>query len=159
MLTLILCVAVLSAQASALAFRGPQATSQAEAGDLVFPPEPTAAPKVHPDLFRRQDVKTDLIAPDNTCGYISGLEGTCSPMLLRERVLISFCTEDAYYCEADTDTCFFFPGTSTTYGLIGCCNIAQSYCGVRTTCINSVEYYSSSICDSDCEGNTYILKW
>jgi hypothetical protein len=82
MLTSVLCVAILSAQASALAFRGARATSQAEAGDLIFPPEPTAAPKVHPELLRRQDVMTDLVAPDNTCGYIGGLLGTCSPMLL-----------------------------------------------------------------------------
>jgi hypothetical protein len=62
--------------ASALAFKAPRATSEAEVGDFVFPPEPTAAPKFHVDLLRRQEVMTDLIAPDNTCGYISGLAGT-----------------------------------------------------------------------------------
>jgi hypothetical protein len=81
MLTSLLHLAVLASNASALAFKGPRATSQVETGDLIFPPEPTAAPKVHADLFRRQNVMTDLIAPNNTCGYISGLPGTCSPAL------------------------------------------------------------------------------
>ena len=88
MLTSLLYLAALASHASALAFKGPRATSQAEAGDLIFPPEPTDAPKVHADLFRRQNVMTDLIAPDNTCGFISGLEGTCLPVLCSESVLI-----------------------------------------------------------------------
>jgi hypothetical protein len=82
MVNLLIYVAALASHASALAFKGPQATSSAEAGDLIFPPEPTAAPKVHPELFRRQNVMTDLIAPDNTCGFISGLAGTRSLVLL-----------------------------------------------------------------------------
>jgi hypothetical protein len=76
MLTSLLSVAVFASHASALAFKVARATSQAEVGDLVFPPEPTAAPMVHADLLRRQNVMTDLIAPDNTCGFISGLAGT-----------------------------------------------------------------------------------
>jgi hypothetical protein len=81
MFTSLLYLAVLTCHASALAFKGPRATSQAEAGDLVFPPEPTTAPKFHADLLRRQNVMTDLIAPDNTCGFISGLAGTFSTLL------------------------------------------------------------------------------
>jgi hypothetical protein len=83
MLPSLLYLGVLASYVSALAFQGPRATSQAEIEeDLVFPPEPTAAPAVHADLFKRQNVMTDLLAPDNTCGYISGLAGIYPVMLL-----------------------------------------------------------------------------
>lgn len=86
MLPSLLHLAAFASYASALAFEGPRVTPQAGKGeDLVFPPEPTAAPKVHADLFRRQNVMTDLIAPDNTCGYISGLAGTYYVMLVGDR--------------------------------------------------------------------------
>lgn len=90
MLTSLLHLAVLASHSSALAFKGPRATSQVETGDLIFPSEPTAAPKVHADLFRRQNVMTNLVAPDNICGYISGLPGTCSTALWYDSVLIRF---------------------------------------------------------------------
>jgi hypothetical protein len=37
-------------------------------------PEITEAPSMH-ELMRRSDVLSVLVAPDNTCGYVSGLIG------------------------------------------------------------------------------------
>jgi hypothetical protein len=76
MLSSLLYLATFASYATSLAFVGPHATSLGDARILDFPLEPTTAPKAHLDLFRRQNVVTDLIAPDNTCGYISGLAGT-----------------------------------------------------------------------------------
>ena len=159
MLTSLLYVAVLASYASALAFRGPRATSPASAGDLIFPPEPTAAPKVHADLFRRQNVMTDLIAPDNTCGFISGLAGTCFTSAVMRTCANRFSTGAAFYCNPETEICAFFPGTSSTYGFIGCCDPLNFNCGARVTCVDSSQYYYSSICDNGCEKDTFTLKW
>lgn len=45
-------------------------------------PRPTQAPRLPVDLRRRQFVADAadhvLIAPDNICGYVDGLPGTCS---------------------------------------------------------------------------------
>jgi hypothetical protein len=59
----------------------PRQTSVAE--ELFDPqgwtPRPTSSPNSPLNLFQRQvfpnDAGTVLIAPDNTCGYISGLQG------------------------------------------------------------------------------------
>ena len=65
---------------SAVAFRFPRATFKAEIGDLVFPPKPTPAPPIPRHIFQRQSGSTTtfivLEAPDNTCGFISGLSST-----------------------------------------------------------------------------------
>jgi hypothetical protein len=75
MLRSLLSLTIFASSAYALAYNAPRPTSEAEFGDLVFPPDPTPAAVAPAELFRRQDVYTPLIAPDNTCGYISGLPG------------------------------------------------------------------------------------
>lgn len=47
---------------------------------LGFSPRPTAAPKVPRELFYKRDFLSNsasyvLVAPDQTCGYVSGLPG------------------------------------------------------------------------------------
>ena len=52
------------------------------AGDILDPqgwsPRPTSSPSHPANIFERQffpnDAGTVLVAPDNTCGYISGLQ-------------------------------------------------------------------------------------
>ena len=68
---------VFGALTNALAYEWPRATSIPE-GELQDAPRPTEAPRPH-ELLRRQyeaDVLTTMyIAPDRTCGFISGLSG------------------------------------------------------------------------------------
>ncbi|KAF5009592.1 hypothetical protein FDECE_4196 [Fusarium decemcellulare] len=106
-------------------------------------PRQTAPPSLD-DLHRRTAGKNDLItisvAPDNTCGFISGRPGA-------SRV-----------CSGDS-SCLFFPpapSRSVERGGVFCCG--TSSCEYHATCVNSVEYFESSKCDGGCEVDNYTLK-
>jgi hypothetical protein len=103
-------------------------------------PRPTSPPN-HRDLFRRQnDNEKDqyvLIAPDATCGYISGRPGA------------------SYDCGVSA-TCAFLssPGGD---GAVACCNTVE--CNARASCVDFNDYFSSSACGDGCEVDAYTLKW
>lgn len=97
-------------------------------------PRPTEAPEY--DLLRRADQGTLLYAPDNTCGFISGLEGA------------------GYTCFG-TYTCAF--SKSKDEGHVACC--ADGVCNMRFNCIDSVGYSSSSQCTGGCDVDALTLKW
>ncbi|KAH6874012.1 hypothetical protein B0T10DRAFT_588154 [Thelonectria olida] len=87
------------------------------------------------EFFRRADKLTTLWAPDNTCGYISGLRGA------------------AYTCNGDYQ-CAFEIESST--GNVGCCS--AGVCNMRYSCIDYKSYSSSSACDNSCRVDANILK-
>ncbi|KAJ8105013.1 hypothetical protein ONZ43_g7594 [Nemania bipapillata] len=134
----LLTTATLVAAVRALALDG----KPARATDVVVPdatfhlPEITQAPNVK-DLFRRDTGdQTVLIAPDNTCGYVSGRAGapiTCNT---------------AYTCAIVIEE---------SYGRAGCC--MGDDCGIRATCYDYQQVYSASVCDDGCLQDTYTLKW
>lgn len=78
-------VALFGASVHALAYPGPQATDRVIIPSDAQTPRPTLPPTLHHELFKRQVSgsasgsgsygDTILIAPDNTCGYVSGLPG------------------------------------------------------------------------------------
>jgi hypothetical protein len=43
--------------------------------ELIRPPRPTEGPRRPPPELLRRDATVDLVGPDNTCGFISGLAG------------------------------------------------------------------------------------
>ncbi|KAH6996781.1 hypothetical protein EDB80DRAFT_688169 [Ilyonectria destructans] len=96
-------------------------------------PRPTEAPEY--DLLRRADQGTLLYAPDNTCGFISGLEGA------------------GYTCFG-TYTCAF--SISKDEGHVACC--ADSVCNMRFACIDYAGYFSSSQCTGGCDVDALTLK-
>lgn len=104
-------------------------------------PMPTAPPVFH-ELRRRQlDSSTDdtvLVAPDNTCGYISGRIGA------------------AYTCNNGAQ-CVFLTASSTVSGAVACCN--EELCGFRVACVDYNQYFSSSVCDGGCQVDALTLKW
>ncbi|KAF4969917.1 hypothetical protein FZEAL_10141 [Fusarium zealandicum] len=105
-------------------------------------PRPTTPPRVR-DLFRRADddeAQTVLVAPDATCGYISGLVGA------------------AYTCGDDSDsaTCVFLTSSAAGDGAVACCNSDQ--CGYRATCVDYDNYFTSSKCNDGCKIDIYTLK-
>jgi hypothetical protein len=71
------------AQVHALAFPGPQPTDPVALPRLDFEwvPLPTPGPDPNGNLFRRQVAlpETYLLAPDNTCGFISASPSTNTP--------------------------------------------------------------------------------
>jgi hypothetical protein len=140
MIPSILSLVTFGTLARSLTINAPRATSVAE-GNLLDPqgwtPRPTDGPKFPHELLRRQNVDTVLVAPDETCGFISGLAGA------------------GYGCSA-TDTCVMFPATAGGWGAAGCCN--ENYCGIRDTCVDYVDYWSSSLCDNGCEKDTMTVK-
>lgn len=107
--------------------------------------EPTAAP-VPPgryargslDFAERADPSNILVAPDATCGYISGRQGA------------------EYTCVGDY-TCALFPASGPSTGNVACCNSAA--CNIRKACINYEQYHSSSACDDACRVDGYTVKW
>ena len=77
--------AVFAASVNALAYPGPQATDRVIIPSNAQTPRPTAPPIPHHELLKRQISgsasssgsygDTVFVAPDNTCGYVSGLAG------------------------------------------------------------------------------------
>ncbi|RYP80089.1 hypothetical protein DL770_006372 [Monosporascus sp. CRB-9-2] len=100
-----------------------------------FPSHITVPPSAL-DLKKRQEVHTALVAPDNTCGYISGRAGA------------------AYRCNVQTEQCAFV--TMSGFGFVACCN--ELDCGMRVTCLDYEQIYTSSLCDYGCSQDTYTAK-
>lgn len=125
-----------------------RATASAALADDGITPRPTPPPgwdNFEPGfLFGRQasysTTKTPLtmsIAPDNTCGWISGSIAV------------------PYTCGTGA-TCGIVQAQKTFSGLVMCFNsVAYNY---RFSCVDSVQYQASS-CDHLCAENTQILKW
>lgn len=125
-----------------------RATASAAVADDGITPRPTPPPgwdNFEPGfLFGRQasysTTKTPLtmsIAPDNTCGWISGSIAV------------------PYTCGTGA-TCGIVQAQKTFSGLVMCFNsVAYNY---RFSCVDSVQYQASS-CDHLCAENTQILKW
>ncbi|KAI1428857.1 hypothetical protein F5Y12DRAFT_710804 [Xylaria sp. FL1777] len=121
----------------ALAFDGrPARATQAVVPDATFHlPAITEAPSIR-ELFKRQSGdQTVLIGPDNTCGYVSGRAG--APIT---------CNNDY--------TCAFI--IEQNFGRAGCCQ--GDNCGIRATCYDYQQVYSSSACDDGCLQDTFTLK-
>ncbi len=77
-LSVLRAAALFGATAQALAYRGPRETLVASVPSDAQSPRPTLPPSL-PELRRRASpgsgTSTFLVAPDNTCGYVSGLQG------------------------------------------------------------------------------------
>jgi hypothetical protein len=60
----------------------------ANAMGFGFDPIPTAAPMPPPNLFKRQAAGSGsligYLAPDNTCGYVSGVQGASIALVLKQ---------------------------------------------------------------------------
>ncbi|CAI0651472.1 unnamed protein product [Colletotrichum noveboracense] len=132
-------LAVLSGLANAKLYAVPEATTTFNLPLDQFSPQPTKAP-AYADLRRRQTsaATTVLVAPDNTCGYISGRAGA------------------AYTC-GTAASCIFFTSTSRVKGFVACCDADD--CGARRTCYDARQISSSSVCDNGCMVDKYTLKW
>ncbi|CZR53929.1 uncharacterized protein PAC_03811 [Phialocephala subalpina] len=104
---------------------------------------PTAAPIVPRELFEKRDFLANsasyvLIAPDQTCGYVSALAGA------------------PFQCGTSTN-CVFFPVTgSSAYGAVGCCTDPLN-CGFKTACVDS-SAFSGSGCDGGCQLDANTMK-
>ncbi|KAF6840446.1 duf1620 domain-containing protein [Colletotrichum plurivorum] len=131
-------LAVLSGLANARLYDVPEATTVFNLPLDQFSPQPTKAP-AYVDLKRRQasTITTVLVAPDNTCGYISGRAGA------------------AYTCAAQA-TCVFFTALRNNPGRVACCNTDE--CGARRTCFDQKQVSSSSLCNDGCLIDTFTLK-
>ncbi|CAM1504148.1 Fc.00g017390.m01.CDS01 [Cosmosporella sp. VM-42] len=135
-------IAALVATANARNLALPNPTASFELPLDGISPRPTKAPVGLHELFRRASEssttdETVLVAPDNTCGYISGRPGA------------------GYTCFGDA-TCVFFTSATDRDGAVACCNTAE--CNLRLTCIDYTEFFSSSACDGGCEVDAYTLK-
>lgn len=121
----------------------PQPTVAADYALEGISPKPTAAPGVH-ELLKRQSASgsissdtTVLVAPDNTCGFISGRPGA------------------AYSCGVG-GTCLFLTAEAPRTGNVACCDGED--CNFRATCIDYDQYYTQSICDDGCKVDAYTTK-
>ncbi|EAA27956.1 hypothetical protein GE21DRAFT_3252 [Neurospora crassa] len=141
-------VALFGASVHALAFPGPQATDRVIIPSDAQTPRPTLPPTLHHELFKRQVSgsasgsgsygDTIFVAPDNTCGYVSGLPGA------------------AFTCVDPANYCVFIPSSGTIPGAAGCCN--PKLCGFRVACMDYSEVLVQSKCDDGCMADTYTAK-
>ncbi|GJC82534.1 hypothetical protein ColLi_05372 [Colletotrichum liriopes] len=132
-------LAALSSLANAKVYQMPEATTSFNFPLDQFNPQPTKAP-AYADLRRRQasTTTTVLVAPDNTCGYISGRAGA------------------AYTCGASA-TCIFFTAVDRSNpGRVACCDSED--CGARRTCYDARQISTSSLCDGGCLVDRFTLK-
>ncbi|KAK3949346.1 hypothetical protein QBC32DRAFT_266931 [Pseudoneurospora amorphoporcata] len=141
-------VALFGASVHALAYPGPQATDRVIIPSDAQTPKPTLPPTPHHELFKRQVSgsasgsgsygDTIFIAPDNTCGYVSGLAGA------------------AFTCIDPANSCVFIPSSGSIPGAAGCCN--TKLCGFRVACMDYSEVLVQSKCDDGCMADTYTAK-
>ncbi|OHW89798.1 DUF1620 domain-containing protein [Colletotrichum incanum] len=132
-------LAVLSSLANAKVYHMPEATTSFNFPLDQFNPQPTKAP-AYAELRRRQasTTTTVLVAPDNTCGYISGRAGA------------------AYTCGASA-TCIFFTAVNRNNpGRVACCDSED--CGARRTCYDARQISTSSLCDGGCLVDRFTLN-
>ncbi|GKT78877.1 DUF1620 domain-containing protein [Colletotrichum tofieldiae] len=132
-------LAALSSLANAKVYQMPEATTSFDLPLDQFNPQPTKAP-AYADLRRRQasTTTTVLVAPDNTCGYISARAGA------------------AYTCGASA-TCIFFTAVDRSNpGRVACCDSED--CGARRTCYDARQVSTSSLCDGGCLVDRFTLK-
>ncbi|KAL7933501.1 hypothetical protein V8C35DRAFT_56774 [Trichoderma chlorosporum] len=124
----------------------PKATVASGYGFNGFSPKPTEAAHFpfHQalPLQRRAGSSSSsptvvYVAPDATCGFISGLAGA------------------GYTCGVSA-TCVFFTSSALGPGHVACCNSVE--CNARNVCIDYKDYFSSSKCDDGCKEDTYTLK-
>lgn len=78
--TILVAAALLGATANAIQFFPLPTHSVVLPGNGITP-RPTPGPEGFAELRKRQnnDVEVVLVGPDNTCGYVSGSIGACSP--------------------------------------------------------------------------------
>ncbi|KAM0254757.1 hypothetical protein ACHAQJ_006473 [Trichoderma viride] len=120
----------------------PRATAASDFDFGGFSPKPTTPPDFpfHQALRRRAASSSSpdvvYVAPDATCGFISGLAGA------------------GYTCGVGA-TCVFFT-SSTAAGHVACCN--SNECNARNVCIDYNGYFSQSLCDNGCAVDTFTLK-
>ncbi|KAK2057581.1 hypothetical protein LY76DRAFT_646795 [Colletotrichum caudatum] len=103
-----------------------------------FAPRPTKAP-VYGDLRKRKSTDaTVLVAPDNTCGYVSGRAGA------------------EYTCGGSATCALMPPVNSNIPGRVACCG--SQNCNAPRTCFDYKDVYTSSLCDSGCRVDTETRK-
>lgn len=87
-------VALFGASVQAIAFPGPSPTNDIYAiQEDGWTPMPTAPPGVH-EVLRRQNrlASTYIMAPDNTCGFVSGRSSACQPYYRKNKIKITLVT-------------------------------------------------------------------
>ncbi|KAH7273815.1 hypothetical protein FSOLCH5_001306 [Fusarium solani] len=133
-------IVALSVTANARHLAYPEPTSIVALALDGVSPAPTTPPQLH-EFFRRanqDDPKTVLVAPDATCGYISGRLGA------------------PFVCDDTDRPCIFITPEGSRSGAIACCN--EDGCATRASCVNYEEFYSSSKCDDGCAVDEFTLK-
>ncbi|PNP52955.1 hypothetical protein THARTR1_06470 [Trichoderma harzianum] len=123
----------------------PRATAASDYAFDGFSPKPTEAINFpfHQALQRRAGSASTssptvvYLAPDATCGYISGLAGA------------------GYTCGVSA-TCVFFTSSALGPGHVACCDTQD--CNVRNVCIDYEGYFSQSKCNDGCKVDTFTLK-
>ncbi|KAI0542172.1 hypothetical protein GGR58DRAFT_527231 [Xylaria digitata] len=133
----LLAAATLVTAAWALAFDGkPAWATNAVVPDATFHhPEITEAPKIGELMRRAEGEQTILLGPDNTCGYVSGRAG--APITCNTAYTCAFVYDDSY-------------------GRGGC--YSDGDYGIRDTCLDYQQVYSTSLCDNGCLQDTFTLK-
>ncbi|CAK7208700.1 hypothetical protein SBRCBS47491_000180 [Sporothrix bragantina] len=105
-------------------------------GDAMSP-KPTSPPELRRQLVNRDTGTTVYYAPDNTCGYLSGM------------------SDNAYTCNDGDAQCAII--TLSKSGFIGCCDDGECG-GFHLTCIDSSQFNSGTVCGSSCASDTFTLK-
>ncbi|KAF2965929.1 hypothetical protein GQX73_g7620 [Xylaria multiplex] len=133
----LLATATLATAVRALAFDGkPARATNAVVPDATFNlAEITEAPKIRELMRRAEGEQTILFGPDNTCGYVSGRAG--APITCNTAYTCAFIYDDSY-------------------GRGGC--YSDNDYGIRDTCLDYQQVYSTSLCDNGCLQDTFTLK-
>ncbi|PNY27792.1 Uncharacterized protein TCAP_02280 [Tolypocladium capitatum] len=106
-------------------------------------PKPTPPPGMHELVWRRDAASplalTMVIAPDKTCGYVSGIASS------------------AYTCAASS-TCGLVLSKSVYPGYVVCFDAQVEVVDFHINCVDYNAFYKSSSCDPNCAHDTQTLK-
>jgi hypothetical protein len=131
----------------------------ANAMGFGFDPIPTAAPMLPPNLFKRQATGSGsligYLAPDNTCGYVSGALGMLKVMISKQQYT-NICLASIKTCDT-TQSCAAVVVSGVAS--MGCCDSTAGTCQFLGNCVGSVGYYASSLCGPACQADLNTLKW
>ncbi|KAK3344106.1 hypothetical protein B0T25DRAFT_317845 [Lasiosphaeria hispida] len=124
----------------ALVYPGTRETDAVAIPPDAQSPRPTIPPALHRFLRRQSyDEQTFLVAPDNTCGYVSA-----------QKAAAYTCVETSAYCVFVTAS-----GGGGT-GVAGCCD--KDVCGFRIDCLDYAQISTSSLCDAQCMSDSFTEK-
>jgi hypothetical protein len=155
----LLSVTLLTVSANAAIFKGARATPRSEDISALldgWTPRPTPRAELPHNLKKRTAQTGEQLGfyvTDNTCGYLHGSLGMLDSTASSAEA--DFASGASMTCRSPS-SCFAVT-VSGGGGVVGCAD--DTTARAVTDCVNSVQYFSGTLCDNTCHNDNLVLKW